>query len=66
MKHYLMPLLFIYLNIQTHNFFTEQERHNFIPLVATSQFSKAVCATRQQYAIRLGYSITTHKTQGQY
>jgi len=39
-------------------FFNDIERHNYIPLVATNQYSKVVYATRQQYSIRLGYSIT--------
>ena len=47
-------------------FFNDIERHNYIPLVATNQYSKVVYATRQQYPIRLGYSITTHKTQGNF
>ena len=45
-------------------FFNEKEKHNYIPLVATSQYSNVIFATRKQFAIRLGYSITTHKTQG--
>ena len=47
-------------------FFYEKERHNYIPLVAISQYSNVIYATRKQFAIRLGYSITTHKTQGNY
>ena len=45
-------------------FFSDINRKNWIPIAPHTQYSKAANCTRKQYSLRLGYSITTHKTQG--
>lgn len=45
-------------------FFDDQERINYIPINAKTQYSKIVASTRKQNPIRLAYAITTHKTKG--
>ena len=45
-------------------FFTDENRHNWIPFSAKSQFDKTSKSTRLQYPLRLAYALTTHKTQG--
>ena len=45
-------------------FFIELDKKNWIPIASISQYSKVANATRRQFCMRLGYSITTHKTQG--
>ena len=57
----------IFLKIDSYTgpqYFTDPAKHNWIPITSLILYSKAANATRIQYPLRLGYSITTHKTQG--
>lgn len=46
-------------------FFSDPNKHNYIPINPLTAFCKQVSGTSTQMPIRLGYAMTIHKSQGQ-